>query len=452
MRNRRVRAVVVTVAMGAATLATLPAAPGGAQPASPPDRVLGGQAFAGTATGPTEPTPTGAVGDQVPGVGAESVIGTDGRSPVADTTVFPYRAIGQIEFDQDGEVGFICTGWLIDANTVLTAGHCVHNGSRRPVAPYDVRPPVFSTNVVFAPGRDGGSDPYGTCGATELWTTNGWADDNNDEQDYGIIQLDCEIGDTVGWLGYRHLSDGSLLGRSITIAGYPADQAFGTAWEMDDQVRDLVNQSVRYRADTFGGQSGAPVFEDTGCGGPCGLAVHAYGCPGGTPCPAPNNYNSGPRLTSGRVDTIYDKAVENDPHPDLLIRRNTGSFIGNNRVNRSGANQSLNSPNLPAGATRTFVVRIQNDGDDTDTVTVDGDASTPNFTVRYFEGSTNVTADVTAGTYELVDLPAGASSDLRIEVRVKNSAPATALIDLDVRAYAGAAPVYEDHVVTSLSR
>lgn len=45
----------------------------------------------------------------------ESVIGTDGRVQVTDTTVYPARAIGQIEFFQanGGEPGnFICTGWL----------------------------------------------------------------------------------------------------------------------------------------------------------------------------------------------------------------------------------------------------------------------------------------------------------------------------------------------------
>lgn len=50
-----------------------------------------------------------------------------GALPVADTTVPPAGAIGRLTFSQRGS-SFFCTAFLISADTVATAGHCVHDG------------------------------------------------------------------------------------------------------------------------------------------------------------------------------------------------------------------------------------------------------------------------------------------------------------------------------------
>jgi glutamyl endopeptidase len=76
----------------------------------------------------------------VPGDGSiESVIGTDNRYRITNTTSYPYRAITHITSSIGG-----CTGWLIDPDTVVTAGHCLHNGS-------------WASNVRVYPGRNGSS-------------------------------------------------------------------------------------------------------------------------------------------------------------------------------------------------------------------------------------------------------------------------------------------------------
>lgn len=145
--------------------------------------------------------------------------------------------------------------------------------------------------------------------------------------------------------------------------------------------------------------------------------------------------------------------AENDPHADLSIRRSTGSFKGNNNYNRSGRDQSFTSRNLPAGATRNFVVRIQNDGTGTDTITVQGQGSSSHFRIRYFDGPTNVTAAVTAGTYKLTNLAAGTSGELRVEMKVENSAPNNATVTATVTATSTAGTYgYQDVVKSTVSR
>ncbi len=108
----------------------------------------GGQAEA--ATGRTLPPPPGT--EAAEGA-AESVIGVDGRFWLRDrTTVYPNAAIGRIDFRQGGH-SYWCTGTLIDADTVLTAGHCVHDGLSGADG--------WSTSVRFAPGAQGNQAPFG---------------------------------------------------------------------------------------------------------------------------------------------------------------------------------------------------------------------------------------------------------------------------------------------------
>ena len=57
--------------------------------------------------------------------GQESVLGSDGRVRITGTTSSPYRAVVHITRDGNGW----CTGWMINADTVATAGHCVSPGS-----------------------------------------------------------------------------------------------------------------------------------------------------------------------------------------------------------------------------------------------------------------------------------------------------------------------------------
>lgn len=65
----------------------------------------------------------------------ETVIGIDARYRIyPSASGHPERAIGLLTFN-----GGSCTGWLINANTVATAGHCVHQGNGG----------SFRTNVVY---------------------------------------------------------------------------------------------------------------------------------------------------------------------------------------------------------------------------------------------------------------------------------------------------------------
>lgn len=216
-------------------------------------------------------------------VGRETIIGTDQRVRVNPTTTYPARAAALITFST-GSGSALCTGWFINANTLATAGHCVHRGSGGGAGFYG----VGSFRVY--PGRNGNASPYGSCTAKTLFTVNGWANGANEEYDYGAIKLNCSIGNTTGWYGF--FTSASLNNLPTTIQGYPGDKPL-TQWKSTDRVRATSPRQVFYQNDTFGGMSGSPVYYNrSGCG-ICSMAIHAYGTHGLSPH---SNNNHGTRI------------------------------------------------------------------------------------------------------------------------------------------------------------
>ncbi|MGN9863547.1 trypsin-like serine peptidase [Bacillus swezeyi] len=215
----------------------------------------------------------------------ESVIGSDDRARVTNTTAYPYRAIVHIS----SSIGS-CTGWLIGPKTVATAGHCI----------YDTSSGSYAGTATVSPGRNGSSSPYGSVKSTRYFIPSGWRSGNTN-YDYGAIELSEPIGNTVGYFGYSYTTS-SLVGTSVTVSGYPGDKPSGTQWQHSGSIAVSETYKLQYAMDTYGGQSGSPVFEQsssrTNCSGPCSLAVHTNGVYGGS------SYNRGTRITKEVFDNL----------------------------------------------------------------------------------------------------------------------------------------------------
>lgn len=264
-RTRQVASVVVTLAVALIVVGTAPVA------AEEPVR---GQAFPGTDGGP------------------ELVVG--------DTTAYPARAVGTLDATLDGDP-VRCAAFLIDKNSVLTAAHCVHDGSG------DV-PDAWATATVFDPGHDGATTPYRTCAATGAHAPYGWRTAADERVDYAVVQLDCGIGRRVDWFGLWLSGRGDdVLGDEVRVRGYPADLA-GHQWRGGGRVTTTTPKQVFHNARTRG-TAGGPVYVSTpACGGPCAILVQADEAHGtGIHASGPH----GPRFTRARFGQVLAWAAEN---------------------------------------------------------------------------------------------------------------------------------------------
>ena len=196
-----------------------------------------------------------------------SVFEPDERRVVINTTEFPARAVVQISFFVDSKPS-ACSGVLVAANVVLTAGHCIiSNGS-------------WHTNFKIYPGRNGAVKPYGVCGAKNLFSLSAWARPR------------------TGWLELR--AQDSVDGENTTIRGYPCDKTpAGRQWLSVDEVRSFSSSKIYYQNDTYGCMSGSPVI--LGSSDDSVFAVHTNG-PHGVDDWAENN--SGTKLTERRIQLV----------------------------------------------------------------------------------------------------------------------------------------------------
>lgn len=212
---------------------------------------------------------------------AEVIIGPDDRVRVSNTTSYPYGCICFLSIRARNGAAFVGTGWLADERTVITAGHCV----------YLHREGGWAASIEVYPGQNGrGYRPY-QAQASRLWTTRGWTDQKSPPADYAAIRLDKKI-DAVGTFGYGALSDSELRSELCHVVGYPADKR-GEMWGHGRRLSAVRAETLIYDIDTYGGNSGGPVFMLRN-GLPLAVGIHNYGDLTG---------NSATRITS----TVYQR-------------------------------------------------------------------------------------------------------------------------------------------------
>ncbi|WP_058836294.1 trypsin-like serine peptidase [Luteimonas abyssi] len=200
------------------------------------------------------------------------VIGTDDRVQITNTVAAPYWNIGRVASG--------CSGTLIGPKHVLTAGHCVSNGSG-----------TWYSSLNFTPGKNGSYEPWGTTSWSNVIAPSAWHNGRDTNYDYALIILSQPA--HGGWAAY-----GTYGGGNHTITGYPGEKPFGTMWTHSGGVWTSGSFRLCYTIDTTGGNSGSGIYD----GGNVVRGVHTTGS---------SSQNCGTRLTSTVVNTLQNWVSQN---------------------------------------------------------------------------------------------------------------------------------------------
>jgi V8-like Glu-specific endopeptidase len=79
--------------------------------------------------------------------------------------------------------------------------------------------------------------------------------------DYGVITLKTSLGKKLGW--WRQLaspSDKILKNAQVNTAGYPGDKGGKYLYWTRNRIVKVHPRRLEYLHDTFGGQSGSPIW------------------------------------------------------------------------------------------------------------------------------------------------------------------------------------------------
>jgi glutamyl endopeptidase len=201
----------------------------------------------------------------------EAVIGNDDRVRLDDalTRSNPWRQICALRIRAATGRDYVGTAWFIGPRILATAGHCVFLRNQG----------GWASSIDVIPGKFGPNEPYERATGTRFAAVDGWINTGGRDFDYGVILLDDPtIGSRVGNFAVEAASDGGLIGVTSRISGYPADRD-GAAFQYyhERPVLNVTPTRLNYDIDTFGGQSGSPIWCQTQGSPAVAVGIHTTG-------------------------------------------------------------------------------------------------------------------------------------------------------------------------------
>lgn len=173
----------------------------------------------------------------------------DRRRRLTPTTEYPRRAMTKLFVTFPSGARYVCSGAMINAKYVLTAGHCIYAHTEGGIA----------IHIEVVPALDGFYKPFGSAYGVFARTYQGWVTNKDTKFDIGLITLDRRIGLVTGWFGYGYFP--KVTGSLAHLGGYPVMYGSGTHLLYDNgKVLKTTTSRVSYDIDTSPGQSGGGVY------------------------------------------------------------------------------------------------------------------------------------------------------------------------------------------------
>jgi hypothetical protein len=212
------------------------------------------------------------------------------------SSTYPYRVVGKVFFTQN-MINYVCSGSSIGGRAVLTAGHCVSDGSN-----------TWNTNTTFVPSYRNNVRPYGTWVGSNLWTFTAWHTTAQLGRDVGFI-ITTDIGglklsQRVGYLGFAWNFTRVLM---WNMFGYPAAAPYNGAWQVTTQA-SYARTDLLPTPDT----TGIGTAQTGGCSGGPWIKTFKHGISGA--CNYANGVNSYIYINPNQPFQIYSPYFDTAVH------------------------------------------------------------------------------------------------------------------------------------------
>lgn len=183
--------------------------------------------------------------------------------PPESSLKYPYSAIGLLKVEYNHNIISYRTGFMINKNTILTAGHNLNDQRTNPNQLQEkLGSPI---NITYYPGLSQNSSVYKPCSSIkQIYFPSNFV--KNPNEDYGIIVLSENVGEQTGWFDLKIYND-ELFENDIFSAGYPLNKTTNnnTCYHLFEGKGNIssVNKSQGIIVNnilTSYGQSGSPVW------------------------------------------------------------------------------------------------------------------------------------------------------------------------------------------------
>jgi len=177
-------------------------------------------------------------------------IPSPGVTPSAHNPVLPAPRVGAI-FSRNASGNHFCTASVVASpghDLLITAAHCIHGGKGA----------GYNTDIVFIPGYEDGSAPFGVWTPSALLVDPRWAASSDPDFDVGFVVLRPLDGKNIqDVLGANQIGFDAGFTNLVRVTGYPSSANAPETCENWTSQQSATQ--VKFECGGFpGGTSGSP--------------------------------------------------------------------------------------------------------------------------------------------------------------------------------------------------
>lgn len=195
--------------------------------------------------------------------------------PVFDSIQFPIRTVHKLLLRfRVGSLDYYyaCSATAVSEFHLLTAGNCIYNHD--PNGDGSTADQGFAAEVWAWAAQTDRVDPYfvedfpfGLARATLFRAPNSWINNQNLNDDWGLVTLDRRVGEHTGWMA----READVQVSTVGTTGYPIEVPFVPPGNLLQYFSSSANNvsgyspgRIEFNAFVYGGQSGGPVWRNAG--------------------------------------------------------------------------------------------------------------------------------------------------------------------------------------------